>query len=125
MKKKETPHPDEINNFVQVFLMCMMQCLLENMSKVLKTECKRDCTNISENEQKVLFYISGYIIHALNKKYSKSGTLNKQKLDLLLGFVTEKTSTVTRKYATIIQNKDRCGLKLPKEGYLRIFLNYL
>ncbi|KAH3752962.1 hypothetical protein DPMN_187589 [Dreissena polymorpha] len=33
MKKKETPHPDEMNNFVQVFLLSMVQCLLENMSK--------------------------------------------------------------------------------------------
>jgi hypothetical protein len=116
MKQKDIPHPDEMNNFVQVFLMNMTKCLLENMTKMLKKECNKDCTNISDNEQKVLFYISGYIIHALHRKYARSGTLNKQKLNHVLGFSTDKSSETTKKYASMLENKDKGGLKLPKDN---------
>ena len=115
MKQKGIPHPDEMNNFIQAFLLDMTQCLLENMTKLLKGECNSDYANISDNEQKVLFYTSGYIIHALNKKYSRPGKLNKLKRNIVLGFTAKKSSETSKKYATILENKNKGALKLPND----------
>jgi hypothetical protein len=107
-----------MNNFMQVFHE-YDHMLTRKYGLTVKKECNSDCSNISQNKQRVLFYISGYIIYALHRKYERSGTLNKQKLYHVLGFSSEKSSEATKQYAAVFENKNNknSGLKLLKNNF--------
>lgn len=66
----EYPHFDSINvnNFLQVLVLEFTNSFLESLCQTMKTRSEVEIQeNVSENDQKILFYIGGYIVHALKK----------------------------------------------------------
>lgn len=123
IKSLEYPHFDSINvnNFLQVLVLEFTNSFLESLCQTMKTRSEVEIQeNVSENDQKILFYIGGYIVHALKKRYSKlSSTETKERKKLELRNLSSKTSNskYIDKFSTWFEKKDRGGLKRPCDNF--------
>ena len=118
LKDSNCPCKDDINNFIQIFLMQITNSILQELANVMKNKSKEDNSTINENEQKVLFYVSGFIIHAVKKKYNKVHSKNEREQKLkVIDNLTSNTcdKKYLEKFATLLEKKNRGGLKYPTE----------
>ncbi|XP_076084494.1 uncharacterized protein LOC143055246 [Mytilus galloprovincialis] len=91
-----------ITNFVQTFLLELMnQVLKEHLSKKMKQTQAFD-NSLTDNDQKILFYIAGFIIQALHKRYNKLKVSSLKEEKLLPANPLKK---------------DRGGLKFPTDNF--------
>ncbi|CAC5416616.1 unnamed protein product [Mytilus coruscus] len=109
-----------ITNFVQTFLLELMnQVLKEHLLKKMKQTQAFD-DSLTDNDQKILFYIAGFIIHALHKRYNKLkvSSLKEEKLLCVQGLQeSSDTKTFLSKFKSWTVKKDRGGLKLPTDNF--------
>lgn len=61
----------DINNFIQAFFLELVGEIFSGLANIAKKDSERKSDSLSENDTKVIYYISGYIVRALRKRYSK------------------------------------------------------
>ncbi|XP_052071204.1 uncharacterized protein LOC127709638 [Mytilus californianus] len=109
-----------ITNFIQTFLLELMnQVLKEHLSKKMKQTQAFD-DSLTDNDQKILFYIAGFIIRALHKRYNKLkvSSLKEETLLCVQGLQdSSDTKTFLSKFKSWTVKKDRGGLKLPTDNF--------
>lgn len=110
----------EINNFIQVFVLDLIGEIFKGLVNLAKTTSEVKSESISDNDTKVIFYISGYIIQALQKKYCKlkNKAIREKKMELLQQFMCNTTEkTFTEKFKAMAAYKNRGGLKTPCDDF--------
>lgn len=120
LSNNNCPYADEISNFVQVFLLQLTNSLLQLLTKSMENRDSQNSATLSDNEQKVLYYISGFVIHALKKKYNKINNEKDREEKLkMMDSVTSKNldESFVKKYSSLLDKKNRGGLKYPSECF--------
>ncbi|KAH3770460.1 hypothetical protein DPMN_171747 [Dreissena polymorpha] len=110
----------EINDFLQAFCLELIGEIFSSLTSLAQTTFETTSEVISDNDTKVLFYISGYIIGALMKKYGKitKRSTRDTKMSVAKNLVSRTTEkTFTEKYSAMYKYKDRCGLKKPCDDF--------
>ncbi|XP_033727844.1 uncharacterized protein LOC117317154 [Pecten maximus] len=111
---KDTLH---VNCFVQLFLLEIVEQLLALQIKYHRTISKQAQSAFSESDQSILFYISGYIIKALKKRYLKLKE-NKTKLLCLERLICKSDqSTFLETIKKWTKKIDRGGLHIPSDNF--------
>ena len=90
--------------------------LVENCEK----KSDRKSESLSENDNTVLYYISGYIIRALEKKYNKikNQVKRERKTEKVRSLRSDQpTKSFTDKYTRLLEIKDRGGLRKPSDEF--------
>lgn len=114
------PCSDEISNFVQIFLMQLTNSLLQFLTKTMEHKGSQDCATLSDNEQKVLYYISGFVIYALKKRYNKINQekVREKKLSIMDSLTCKNSEeSFVKKYSSLLDKKNRGGLMYPCENF--------
>lgn len=120
LQQANCPFPDNINNFLQVFMMELTSSLLKNFAHTMKNKSNEETETLSENDQKVLFYVSGFVIHALKKRYSKiseeQGRL--QMLNVMDSMTAKQCDEdFLKKYRSFLEKKNRGSLQHPCDNF--------
>ena len=117
----DCPNLESVNAFVQVLIMEFTNSFLATLSKTMKSKSETEVSqNLSENTQKILFYIAGYIINALKKKYFKLTTteLKEKKMALLKSLsCSTNNSKFIENISAWFEKKNRGGLKRPCDNF--------
>ena len=119
IETSECPFPDSINHFLQIFLLQFTKSVLDEFAKTKKVACSEETKTMTANDQKVLFYLAGYIISALTKKFKrlKDEKLKEFKFHVIDSLQTnEKHCNYLSKYTSMFEKKNRGGLKYPSEN---------
>ena len=103
--------------FVACFLHQVMQQLISSISQVQVNNVKQTM-DLTDMEQNVIFYISGYMIHALHQKASKGSKCGKKKLLLeameqCLSNISPEGQAFVGKYSEWFDKVNRGGLTTP------------
>ena len=113
-----------VRPFIGVFLHQLMGDLIEQRASMYSRTVEKTDSAISDYDQTVLFYVSGYIISALYKQARQAGKLNSEKQELLaesLGHFLKNESdsekTFVAKYTAWTEKVDRGGLKVPCDDF--------
>ncbi|KAJ8307581.1 hypothetical protein KUTeg_014867 [Tegillarca granosa] len=110
----------EIINFVQWFLLDLINELLVQQLKAEQKKSSDSHGELSDNDQRILFYICGFIIRSIKKRYlrSKSET-NQLKLKFVLKLISDSATTTSfvKKYAGWFDKKNRGGLYKPCDNF--------
>lgn len=120
LQQVNCPCPDEINNFLQIFMMELTSAILKNLASTMKNESTDEAKTLSENDQKVLFYVSGFVLHALKKRYNKiKQGLDRQEMLTVIQSMTAKqcNENFVKKYASLLEKKNRGGLQHPCDNF--------
>ncbi|XP_052278876.1 uncharacterized protein LOC127877232 [Dreissena polymorpha] len=121
INNETTKHSEEaVNNFIQDFVLELVGEIFKSFVELGAQSSKNTSEVISENDSKVLFYISGYLISTLLKRYSKvkNPTEREHKKDVMKSLVNKSSEkTFTEKYSTMIDYKNCGGLKKPSDNF--------
>ncbi|KAH3880415.1 hypothetical protein DPMN_004329 [Dreissena polymorpha] len=110
----------DINNFLQIIILELIAEVIKARRQLEEKTSAAKVSEISDSDNKVLYYISGYIIKYLEKKHSKQK--NKQLRDRSLKTVSALTNSsgavsFTDKFSVWYDKKNRGGLKMPCEDF--------
>lgn len=105
--------------FVQRFLTSFIHCFIKRRVELLDINCNHDVSLVSDNDRHVLFYICGFIIHALKKRYMKRKDTAPQLLVLLDSFYADNNEKSSSSEWT--EMLDRGGLKKPCNQFFVLF----
>jgi hypothetical protein len=102
----------------------VLQNIITRKQCCLQENSKRADENLSDTDQQVIMYISGYILHSL-KTLSKRFESSSSKFKLMSGIINNvlcsnkncKTSTFVSKYKMWTEKVDRGGLVVPKDDF--------
>jgi hypothetical protein len=110
----------EICENVIKFVSMRKQCVIDSeMSK----------ENLSNSEQQILMYISGYILHSLQKMCNKIKSKNYYEMNVLIRNVlsishkTPQPATFVSKYKKWTETLDRGGLTMPNDDFFLLIRN--
>lgn len=113
-----------VRPFIGVMLHQLMSDLIEKRASMFKWAVEKTETNVSDYDQTVLYYVSGYIISALFKQVRQIGKRDSVKQELLkesIGHFLKKESdsekTFVEKYSKWTEKVDRGGLKVPSDDF--------
>jgi hypothetical protein len=105
--------------FSAVFLHQLLEDLISSRSELYNKESSVSSTELSEQEQQVIFYISGFVICALQKRLKRLKSDEKEALinglKLMQLNKTNTESTVSAKFSVWTNKLDRGGLKIPSD----------
>lgn len=112
----------DIQNFVQMLLLELVNQLLYQQVKHEKKNSEVQQSTITENDQNVLFYITGYVIRSCTKRYNRLKNTNcdkemKLKLMQKVQLTPSSESTFVSKYKKWTNKKNRGGLILPSDNF--------
>ena len=110
----------DINNFLQVFLLDLVGEVFRQLVKSATAKSQNISESVSDNDSTVLYYIAGFIIGALQKRYSKlrNASVREEKLDNLRELTSRNSETTfTEKFSGMIERKDRGGLRKPCDSF--------
>ena len=103
-----------VNLFIQLVLEDIVGEILVQQTKLATDISNKHHSQISENDQSILYYIGGYIVRSLRKKYTQFSV---KKLSLLNNF-TQKTDCLNfvAKYEKWYSTQNRGGLQKPSDS---------
>ena len=113
-----------VRPFIGVMLHQLMSDLIGKQASMFRRAVEKTDTNVSEYDQTVLYYVSGYITSALFKQARQVGKRDSVKQELLkesLGHFLKKESdsekTFVEKNSKWTEKVDRGGLKVPSDDF--------
>ena len=98
------------------------ETVLERSQMLEKTAEKRS-SELSDSDQSVIYYISGYIITALHKQASKKKVQNvklkalQEAMQVSLKHESDSEKTFVTKYSSWTEKINRGGLKIPSDNF--------
>ncbi|KAH3720564.1 hypothetical protein DPMN_063464 [Dreissena polymorpha] len=110
----------DLNNYFQDCLMNLIGEIFKEWGKLEKKHSDKNQTALSDQDNKVLFYIAGYIIRALEKKYYRihDKSMREKQIEHIHGLVDNSSEkTFTDKFTTLYEQKNRGGLKKPCDNF--------
>ncbi|XP_063412543.1 uncharacterized protein LOC134695255 [Mytilus trossulus] len=107
--------PTVVNLFIQLFIEDIIGEIFVQQIKVVKQASDTQQSHLSTNDQSILYYIAGFIIKALKKRYSCAST-NKSSIVSKLLNSTNNTTFVTT-YGKWFTKQDRGGLQKPCDTF--------
>jgi len=110
----------QINTFLQLVLLEIIGEMFKSLVNGAKHISEVVSVSVSDNDNTVLFYISGYIIRALEKKYSKikNSDLKQTKMNIMRNLHCNSTAeSFTNKFDKMLTLKDRGGLRKPCDNF--------
>ncbi|XP_046571626.1 uncharacterized protein LOC124279790 [Haliotis rubra] len=119
----------ESHRIIHIFAQCLLDRILRNMLKHLSESIQKQshqtASAISDNDQAVLYYISGYILHALLKKRAIFGMDIEQHLGelFLLSDATSKEEYIVR-FSKWTEKMNRGGLKFPSDNFYLLIRSF-
>ena len=106
--------------YAQRFLTCFTTTYFHRQLQLLDVQQQMDNAVISKNDKEVLFYICGYILHALKKRYLKSKVKHSDLLNMLEHLFSNDQKR--NDYSEWTDKLDRGGLKRPGEKFFRLIV---
>ncbi|XP_048241877.1 uncharacterized protein LOC125374684 [Haliotis rufescens] len=112
----------ESQRIVHIFAQCLMDRIMRNILKYIsesqKKHFEQTASTISDNDQAVLFYVAGYILHAVLKKKMICGTDIDMHVEEWLASSDESSKSVyNEKFSKWTQKMSRGGLKFPSSNF--------
>ena len=107
--------------FVGILLHKILGETVLERSKMLEKTAEKRSSELSDNDQSILFYISGYVISALHKQASKKKVQNKklqalqEAMQVSLKRESDSEKTFIAKYSSWTEKINRGGLKIPSD----------
>ena len=116
------PTGQPARQFVSILLYQMLKDIMTKRAKLFQKVSEKDsCVNISEQDQSILFYISGYIIKALQKYTNKVKNSNKEivssAIQAMLKNENDSEKTFVSKYAEWTDKLSRGGLRTASDKF--------
>jgi hypothetical protein len=105
----------------------IINLLIKRKQSVIHSEVSN--TSLSESDQEILMYISGYILHALQKLGKRFKSSNYQKMTVLINNVLSVSKTQSPQETFVSKFKkwtttlDRGGLTMPKDDFFLLIRN--
>ncbi|VDI24256.1 Hypothetical predicted protein [Mytilus galloprovincialis] len=111
--------PLDNKNFIQIVMLELINQLLSQQTIQEQKSSDINHSELSENDQNILYYICGYIIRACEKRYSKlKGDLRSMKINCIEQVKsTSTTNSFVSKYNKWTEKKDRGGLIMPSDNF--------
>ena len=111
-----------VRPFIGVFLQQLMADLIERRSSLFFKEVEKTNNALSDSDQSVLFYISGYIISKMSKNRTKVKLTHKQELvketvEHFLKNEKDSEKTFITKFSIWTDKMNRGGLKIPSDNF--------
>lgn len=107
--------PTVVNLFIQLFIEDIIGELFVQQIKVVKHASDTQQSNLSTNDQSILYYIAGFIIKALKKRYSCVSTNKSSIVSKLLN--STNNTTFVNTYGKWFTKQDRGGLQKPCDTF--------
>ncbi|XP_033727600.1 uncharacterized protein LOC117316933 [Pecten maximus] len=107
-----------IQHFSQLVLLDLIGEICKEQTQLVVKKTEHNAKSLTDNDQTVLYYISGFIIRALRKRYSRCR--NTEKSQCCHAFVSTSSSkekTFLKKFHKMITMKDRGGLQKPSSDF--------
>jgi hypothetical protein len=83
--------------------------------KLVKSDSEKEQSTVSVNDQSILFYIAGFIIKALKKRYYVVSSKNLTIMDRLVSH--SDSSWFVNSYSEWFNKQDRGGLQKPSDNF--------
>ena len=111
-----------LKRFVQHFLTKFIASFLKRKAELIDTHKELEVETLSDNDNQVIFYICGYIIHALKKRYYKIKRHSKR--DRLLSSLDNLLSTDNEDLPVSdwMKAMNRGGLKKPSDKFYKLMV---
>ncbi|CAG2199464.1 unnamed protein product [Mytilus edulis] len=111
--------PLDNKNFIQIVMLELINQLLSQQTIQEQKSSDINHSELSENDQNILYYICGYIIRACEKRYSKlKGDLRSMKINCIEQVKsTSTTNSFVSKYNKWTEKNDRGGLIMPSDNF--------
>jgi len=104
-----------VNNFLQLIFEDIVGEILVHQTTIAKDNADKEQSMISDNDQSILYYIAGYILRSLHKKYLR---YSKHKLSLVDKFSdNSENHNFVQKYDRWYKIQDRGGLQKPCDTF--------
>lgn len=110
----------EINVFIQECMMDLIGEIIKERVNMEKNKSTSETSTFSDQDNKVLYYIAGFILCGLEKKYNKvlNKALREKKLKSLCMLEKDTSEgSFWEKYSTWLDKKNRGGLKKPCDNF--------
>ncbi|KAH3860840.1 hypothetical protein DPMN_023763 [Dreissena polymorpha] len=110
----------DLNAFFQDCLMNLIGEFFKARRNLEKKLCENSHSSVSDQNNKILFYIAGYIIRALEKKYYRlhDKHLREKQIENIKGLINNSSEkTFTDKFTSMYEKKQRGGLKKPCDNF--------
>ena len=105
----------DINLFLQMFFKDIVGELFTEQIKLVKSDSEKEQSTVSVNDQSILlFYIAGFIIKALKKRYYVVSSKNLTIIDKL---VSHSDSSSFNSNSEWFNKQDRGGLQKPSDNF--------
>lgn len=99
----------DINLFLQMFFEDIVGELFTEQIQFVKSDSEKEQSTVSVNDQSILFYIAGFIIKALKKRYYVVSSKNLTIMDKLVSH--SDSSSFVNSYSEWFNKQDRGGLQ--------------
>ena len=113
-----------VKQFLGVLHNQLLSDLIASRSSMFKWTVEKTEKSLTEADQNVLFYVSGYIISAMCKKSRRVGKTNSLKQELLnetlqnfLKTESDSKKTFVKRFSKWTEKVDRGGLKIPSDNF--------
>ena len=105
----------DINLFLQMFFKDIVGELFTEQIKLVKSDSEKEQSTVSMNDQSILlFYIAGFIIKALKKRYYVVSSKNLKIMDKL---VSHSDSSSFNSNSEWFNKQDSGGLQKPSDNW--------
>ncbi|KAK7492821.1 hypothetical protein BaRGS_00015959 [Batillaria attramentaria] len=104
--------------FVVCFLEAIPKCVIKLEKDLLHHEAERVSESLSTNDQGVLYYIAGNLLHCMLKKGKKPDALNQVETMC----ASEGDPAVPQNVRRWLESQDRGGLKKPVMGFFHLVM---
>lgn len=98
----------DINLFLQMFFEDIVGELFTEQIQFVKSDSEKEQSTVSVNDQSILFYVAGFIIKALKKRYYVVSSKNLAIMDKLVSH--SDSSSFLNSYSEWFNKQDRGGL---------------
>ena len=108
--------------FVGILMFKILEQIINERSNMFEKSAEKRSSQISESDQGVLFYISGFIISSLQKEaskkiHNKKLMALKEAMQVCLKRESDSEKTFVSNYATWTEKINRGGLKIPSDNF--------
>ncbi|VDI04161.1 Hypothetical predicted protein [Mytilus galloprovincialis] len=107
--------------FLSVLQDALLKSLVKNRAQLYQKNATKLDTTMTNSDQSVLYYISGYIISKLQKKTYQHKNLKNQKIrEAMTNFVVKQSTMLqehVKKFAEWTEKLNRGGLKIPSDNF--------
>ena len=108
-----------LKQFVQRLLTQITTNYFKRQNELMEKIEIQDTATVTEKDKQVIYYICGFIVHALRKKYSKLKSNKLKLLKCLESLITQDNDSVPSSWT---EKMDRGGLKKTRKEFYTIFV---